>query len=179
MPRGVPQIEITYDIDSNGILNVSAVEKSSGKAQNITITNDTGRLSADEIERMVNEAEEYKQADEENLNRVQSKNELENYTYQMKNTLNDEKISSKISDEDKETINNKVDDIIKWLEDNQNNDKSSYEDKKKELESICMPIMTKAYQSAMPTGAMPTGAMPTGDIPKTDVDNGPNIEEVD
>ena len=177
MPRGVPQIEITYDIDSNGILNVSAVEKSSGKEQKITITNDKGRLSADDIERMVKEAEQFKQEDEENVGRIQSKNELENYAYQMKNTLNDEKLSSKISEEDKTTISSKVDEMLKWLDENQEGEKTVFEEKKKELESVCMPIMTKAYQSAMPAGGMPGTSMPTNT--NVDVDEGPKIEEVD
>jgi L1 cell adhesion molecule like protein len=181
MPRGVPQIEITYDIDSNGILNVSAVEKSSGKEQKITITNDKGRLSADDIERMVKEAEQFKQEDEENVGRIQSKNELENYAYQMKNTLNDEKLSNKISEEDKTTISSKVDETLKWLDENQEGEKTVFEEKKKELESVCMPIMTKAYQSAMPAGGMP-GGMPGTSMPtntNVDVDEGPKIEEVD
>ena len=179
MPRGVPQIEITFDIDSNGILNVSAVEKSSGKEQKITITNDKGRLSADDIERMVKEAEDFKQEDEENLGRIQSKNELENYAYQMKNTLNDEKLSSKLSEEDKSSVTEKVDEVLKWLDENQEGDKTAFEEKKKELESVCMPIMTKAYQSAMPAGGMP-GGMPGGTAPpSTETDEGPKIEEVD
>merc|ERR1719172_144232 len=89
MPRGVPQIEVCYDIDANGILNVSAVEKSTGKENKITITNDKGRLSADEVERMVAEAEKYKQEDEAVKKRVEAKNKLENYSYQMRNTIDD------------------------------------------------------------------------------------------
>lgn len=179
MPRGVPQIEITYDIDANGILNVSAVEKSSGKEQKITITNDKGRLSADDIEKMVAEAEKFKQEDEENLGRIQSKNELENYAYQMKNTLSDEKLSTQISEEDKNTLTEKVEEILKWLDENLESDKSSFEEKKKELEEVCMPIMTKAYQSSMGSGmpgGMPENAMPTNDVSE---EEGPKIEEVD
>lgn len=181
MPRGVPQIEITYDIDSNGILNVSAVEKSSGKEQKITITNDRGRLSADDIEKMIAEAEQFKQEDEENLGRIQSKNELENYAFQMKNTLTDEKMSGKISEEDKTTIGEKTDEILKWLDENAEGEKTAFEEKKKELEAVCMPIMMKAYQSAnpsMPSGSqsMPSASQPMSTAPTFEE---PRIEEVD
>ena len=97
MPRGQPQIDVTFDIDANGILNVSAVEKSTGKEQKITITNDKGRLSQDEIERMVEEAERYKAEDEANRVRIEAKNSLENYSYSMKNTMADEKLAGKLS----------------------------------------------------------------------------------
>merc|ERR550537_1153023 len=100
MPRGVPQIEVTYDIDANGILNVSSVEKSTGKENKITITNDKGRLSKDEIEKMVEEAEKYKSEDEANKQRIEAKNGLENYAYNMKNTMNDEKLKDKIEEGD-------------------------------------------------------------------------------
>merc|ERR1711944_286569 len=90
-PRGVPQIEVTFDVDANGILNVNAADKSTGKSQKITITNDKGRLSKEEIERMVNEAEKYKADDEAQKDRVQAKNELESYAFQMKQTAEDDK----------------------------------------------------------------------------------------
>merc|ERR1711937_46265 len=109
MPRGQPQIEVTFDIDANGILNVSAVEKSTGKEQKITIKNDKGRLSQDEIDRMVDEAERYKAEDEANRVRVEAKNSLENYCYSMKNTMSDEKLASKLSDDDKSTVTAKID----------------------------------------------------------------------
>jgi L1 cell adhesion molecule like protein len=109
MPRGQPQIEVTFDIDANGILNVSAVEKSTGKEQKITIKNDKGRLSQDEIDRMVDEAERYKAEDEANRVRVEAKNSLENYCYSMKNTMGDEKLASKLSDDDKSTVTAKID----------------------------------------------------------------------
>merc|ERR1712065_68508 len=99
MPRGVPQIEVTFDIDANGILNVSAVEKSTGKENKITITNDKGRLSQEEIERMVEEAEKYKAEDDANRHRVEAKNQLENYCYSMKSTLDDEKVAALIGDD--------------------------------------------------------------------------------
>merc|ERR1719162_377042 len=101
MPRGQPQIDVTFDIDANGILNVSAIEKSTGKEDKITITNDKGRLSQDEIERMVSEAEKYKAEDDANRNRIESKNGLENYAYSMKSTMADEKLAGKLSESDK------------------------------------------------------------------------------
>merc|ERR1712048_533801 len=104
-PRGVPQIEVTFDVDANGILNVSACDKSTGKSQKITITNDKGRLSKEDIERMVNDAERFKADDEAAKEKVAAKNELESYAYQMKTTMNDEKLKDKVSDEDKKAIN--------------------------------------------------------------------------
>merc|ERR1711887_413438 len=104
-PRGVPQIEVTFDVDANGILNVSACDKSTGKENKITITNDKGRLSKDDIERMVNEAEKYKEEDKAAQERVQAKNELESYAFQMKQTVDDEKLKDKISSEDRATLN--------------------------------------------------------------------------
>ena len=118
-PRGVPQIEVTFDIDANGILNVSAVDKSTGKENKITITNDKGRLSKEDVERMVAEAEKYKDEDEKQRSRIQAKNNLESYAYNMKNTANDEKLKDKISDEDRKTIEDKCKEVIDWLDQNQ------------------------------------------------------------
>merc|ERR1712095_169283 len=118
-PRGVPQIEVTFDIDANGILNVTAMDKSSGKANKITITNDKGRLSKEEIERMVNDAETFKAEDETQRERVVSKNNLEAYCFNIKSAIDDEKFKDKISDSDKETITKKCDETIKWLDANQ------------------------------------------------------------
>merc|ERR1712180_356694 len=108
-PRGVPQIEVTFDIDANGILNVSACDKSTGKENKITITNDKGRLSKEDIERMVNEAEKYKEQDKQAQEKVQAKNELESYAFQLKQSLDDEKIRDKISTEDKSAVSSKCD----------------------------------------------------------------------
>merc|ERR1711939_1210786 len=189
MPRGVPQIEVTYDIDANGILNVSSVEKSTGKENKITITNDKGRLSKDEIEKMVEEAETYKAQDDSNRERIEAKNGLENYCYSMKNAMNDEKTGAAISDEDKATINGKIEETLKWLDANQMAEKEEYEAKQKELEAVVNPILQKMYAAAGAGGAaggMP-GGMPggfpgagaaAGGAPD-DVDEGPKIEEVD
>merc|ERR1712048_865620 len=104
-PRGVPQIEVTFDIDANGILNVSACDKSTGKENKITITNDKGRLSKEDIERMVNDAEKFKAEDEAQKERISSKNELESYAFQMKQTVEDDKVKDKLSEADKKAIN--------------------------------------------------------------------------
>merc|ERR1719253_1969164 len=141
MPRGVPQIEVTYDIDANGILNVFAVEKSTGKEQKITITNDKGRLSADEVERMVQEAEKYKAEDDNNRLRVEAKNQVENYAYSMKNSISDEKLAGKIDELDKKTMLDKIEEVTTWLDNNPASEKEEYEEKQKELEGVCNPIM--------------------------------------
>ncbi|XP_069120575.1 heat shock cognate 71 kDa protein-like [Argopecten irradians] len=145
-PRGVPQIEVTFDVDANGILNVSAVDKSTGKENKITITNDKGRLSTDEIERMVKDAEKYKAEDDVQRSRVSAKNALESYAFQMKSTVEDDNLKSKISEDDKKTIVDKCSEVITWLDANQLAEKDEYEHKQKELEGVCNPIITKLYQ---------------------------------
>lgn len=184
-PRGVPQIEVTFDIDANGILNVSAVDKSTGKQNKITITNDKGRLSKEDIERMVKEAEQFKNEDEEQRDRISSKNSLESYAFNMKQTVEDEKLKDKISDSDRKTIQDKCDEMIKWLDSNQLADKEEFEHKQKELEGICSPIITKLYQGAGGAGGMP-GGMPGGPPGAGGAGaagaggaGGPTIEEVD
>ena len=139
MRRGEPKIEVTYDIDSNGILNVSAEEKSSGKIQKITITNDKGRLSKEEIEKMIADAEKFKEEDEQNKIKIESKNSLETYIHHVKSSISD-----KVSSEDKSTINDKIVSIEEWLRsESANAAKSDFEAKQKELEEIFNPIMTK------------------------------------
>jgi L1 cell adhesion molecule like protein len=172
MPRGVPQIEVSFDIDANGILNVTALEKSTGKSNNVVITNDSGHLSKDEIEKMTQDAEKFAEEDAKFKETLESKNKLENYGYQIKNFLNDDKIKEKILDEDKKTIEEAIQDTLKWLELNTFADKEQYEDKYKNLENICTPIMSKIYKDLSP-GGMPEG-MPGG-MPQ----NSPNIDEVD
>lgn len=182
-PRGVPQIEVTFDIDANGILNVSAIEKSTNKENKITITNDKGRLSKEEIERMVNEAEKYRNEDDKQKETIQAKNALESYCFSMKSTMEDEKLKEKISDSDKQTILDKCNDTIKWLDSNQLADKEEYEHKQKELEGIYNPIITKMYQGAggVPGGmpGFPGGAPGAGGAAPGAGGAGPTIEEVD
>merc|ERR1712213_251957 len=161
-PRGVPQIEVTFDIDANGILNVSATEKSTGKEQKITITNDKGRLSRDEIERMVSEAEKYKAEDDANKGKVEAKNDLESYVFNLRNTLNDENVGGKLETGDKEKVTAIVEETIAWMDSTYDvQEKSVYEAKQKEIESVVNPIMTKMYQQTGGAGGMP-GNMPAG-----------------
>ncbi|KAI9906071.1 hypothetical protein PsorP6_013694 [Peronosclerospora sorghi] len=115
MPRGVPQIDVTFDIDANGILNVSSVEKSTGKEQTITITNDKGWLSQAEIDRMVAEADKYKDQDERNKLLVEAKNTLENYAFSLRNSIREEKVAAKLSDEDKQRVEDKVSEMLKQM----------------------------------------------------------------
>nr|WHV00577.1 Hsp70 [Daphnia magna] len=180
-PRGVPQIEVTFDIDANGILNVSAADKSTGRENKITITNDKGRLSKEEIEKMVSDAERYRSEDEKQRERVSGKNALESYCFNMKSTVEDEKFKDKLSDADRTTIMDKCNEIIKWLDANQLADKEEFEHKQKEIERVCNPIVTKLYQGAggappgFPGGAG-AGAAPG---PAPGAGSGPTIEEVD
>merc|ERR1719312_1407854 len=146
-PRGVPQINVIYDIDANSILNVSAEDKSTGQKNKITITNDKGRLSKDEIERMVAEAEKYKSEDEDHRKKIEAKNSLENYCYSMRNTLKDSKFEGKVSDEDKEKLNKAIDEAIEWLDANQLAEVEEFTDKLKEVEEICNPVITAMYQA--------------------------------
>jgi len=115
-PRGVPQIEVTFDIDANGILNVSAADKGTGKTQKITITNDKGRLSKEEIERMVNDAEKFKAEDELVKKKIDAKNALENYCFQMRNTLNEEKLKTVFTEDEKKTVEEASKEGVQWIE---------------------------------------------------------------
>ncbi|KAL5227297.1 hypothetical protein ABZP36_015562 [Zizania latifolia] len=162
-PRGVPQFTVCFQIDANGILNVSAEDKITGQKNKITITNDKGRLSKEEIEKMVQEAEKYKAEDEELKRKVDAKNALENYAYNMRNTIKDDKIASNISADDKKKIEEAIDGAIKWLDGNQLAEVEEFEDKIDELKKIYKPIITKAY---LKTYQGSSGA-------------GPKIEEVD
>jgi len=179
-PRGVPQIEVAFDLDANGILNVSAEDKSSGKKNKITITNDKGRLSKEDIERMVKEAEQYKSEDDKNKQRVEAKNGLENYAFSLRNTLKDSNVAGKLDESDKTTLEKAVDDAVKWLDANQTAETEEFEHKQKELEGVAMPIMTKLYQGGqgMP-GGMPGGDMPQASTSSPSSGAGPKIEEVD
>jgi len=160
-PRGTPQINVRFDVDANGILNVSAEDKASGNSEKITITNDKGRLSKDDIEKMVQDAEKYKDEDEKYAKRVEAKNGLENYCYQMKGTV------EKIEGEDKETVETKVSEVLEWLDTNQSAETEEFEAKQKELTDVCTPIITKMY------------AEENKDEPEPSSTSGPIIEEVD
>merc|ERR1712130_222790 len=190
-PRGVPHIEVTFDIDANGILNVSAEDKSTNKQSKITITNDQGRLSKEEIERMVNDADKFKAEDEKQKERIAAKNSLESYCFNMKSTIEDEKLKDKISENEKKTISSKCEEAVKWLDSNQLAEVDEVQDKQKEVEAVCNPIITKLYQQGgAPGGGMPggmpnsmPGGMPNG-MPHQKANPGPSnagptIEEVD
>ncbi|KAI8917022.1 hsp71-like protein [Powellomyces hirtus] len=164
-PRGVPQVEVAFDIDANGILNVSAEDKTTGRTSKITITNDKGRLSQAEIERMVEEAQKFKQQDEEVAARVAARNEFESYTYNIRNTLQDEKVAGQLSDADKSSLNQLVNDAIKWLEANHEASTDEYRERQKELEGDVRPIMSRLYGAAGGEGgAPPTGGAQAGPL---------------
>ena len=182
-PRGVPQIEVTFDMDANGILNVSASDKTTGKSNRITITNDKGRLSKEEIERMVSEAEKYKAEDAEATARITAKNALESYSYNLRNSLTDDKLADKFDPADKKKLEDAVNEAISWLDSSQEASKEEYEEHQKELEAIANPIMQKLYASAGGApGGFPGGAAPggfPGGAPAGGAEDGPSVEEVD
>ena len=172
MPRGMPQIEITYEVDANGILQVSAVEKSTGKSEKITITNSSNKLSKDEIEKMVKEAEKFQEEDEKVVKRVEAKNKLESYIYNVRSSILNEEKMKKALGSDLETVEKTVEETIKWIDENANVDQIDYEDKQKEVEAVLMPLIQKAYQSNMSSGP---ASGTEGPAPATE----PKIEEVD
>ncbi|KVI11970.1 Heat shock protein 70, conserved site-containing protein [Cynara cardunculus var. scolymus] len=172
-PRGVPQITVCFDIDANGILNVSAEDKTTGQKNKITITNDKGRLSKEEIEKMVQEAEKYKAEDEEHKKKVEAKNALENYAYNMRNTIKDDKISSKLPADEKKKVEDAVEAAIQWLDGNQLAEVDEFEDKMKELEGVCNPIIAKMYQGGAGGPEMDEGGPAAGGSGGA----GPKIEE--
>lgn len=174
MPRGVPQIEVTFEMDAHGILNVRAAEKSTGKENKITITNDKGRLSTEEVERMVAEAEKYKAEDDENRKRIEAKNGFENYIFSMKSALSEESLASKISEDEKKDIEERLDSALSWLDSNPVAKAEEYIEKQKEVEGFVNPILQRLSGSG-PTPMPETSSMPTPSEPTS----GPKIEEVD
>jgi L1 cell adhesion molecule like protein len=191
MPRGQPQIEVVFDVDSNGILNVSASEKSSGKSEKITITNDKGRLTPEEIERMVEEAEKFKEKDEQVRQQIESKNGLESYMYEAK-TKTEKDFKDKITDEEKESVLDKIKELEEWLLSHPSETKEVYDEKKKELEVIFVEVMkTSLNNGSMPppaeecgTTAFPPGPdgkpfMPPGNGVPYNMDNLPPMSKPD
>jgi len=174
-PRGVPQIEVTFDIDSNGILNVSALEKGSGKAEKITITNDKGRLSKEEIEKMVSDAEKFKDEDDKQKDRITAKNGLESYIFNLKSSLDNQEIKSKLSSDELSGAQTALDEALKWMDSNQLAEKEEFEDKQKELERMSKPIMDKIYGQAGQT----CGQQERQERSDSSAGRGPTIEEVD
>lgn len=165
-PRGVPQIEVSFDIDANGIMNISASDKSTGKSNKITITNDKGRLSKEDIEEMIKKAEQFKEEDEKLKENVEAKNGLENYLYNLKNSMVKKDNSPPIFDEVKKELDPIIEEGIKWIEDNTKESTETYKEKQKEYETKVNPIMQKLYaqqpESTDPSGVKVTGAQPDG-----------------
>jgi len=154
-PRGQPQIEVTFELDANGILRVSAGDKGTGKSESITITNDKGRLSAEEIERMVAEAEKYADEDKATRERIEARNGLENYAFSLKNQVNDEEgLGGKIDEDDKETLLEAVKETQDWLEENASTaEGADFDEQKQKLSDVAYPITSKLYQGG--AGGMP------------------------
>mmetsp|Transcript_335 Transcript_335/g.363 ORF Transcript_335/g.363 Transcript_335/m.363 type:complete len:661 (+) Transcript_335:48-2030(+) len=187
MPRGQPQIEVCFDIDANGILNVSATEKSTGKLEKITITNNNDRLSQDEIDHMLAEAEKYKAEDDANKNKVEAKNGLENYTYSLKTSLASDELKGKIPQDEFKRLEEKIAETLSWLDTNLNADKDEYDEKRKDLEGVANPILQNAANAAKGAGGMPGSYAdyPSATSPASspagnqDAGDGPAIEELD
>lgn len=182
-PRGVPQIEVTFDVNADGIMNVSAQDKSTGNVKKITIKNEKGRLSEADINKMVADAEKYKEQDEQVRKKVEAKNALEGYCFGVRNSLSNEQFASALSQEDKDTINREINEAIAWTDSHQDAEVSEFEAKQKELEGKLMPIMQKAYQNANPNQAnidpnMFNQQNANGPSPNQ-ANNGPRVEEVD
>merc|ERR1712004_346219 len=175
-PRGTPQIEVTFDVDSNGILNVSALEKGSGKAEKIRITNDKGRLSKEEIEKMVADAEKFKGDDDKQKERIAAKNGLESFIFNLKSSLDNDEIKSKLSSEELCGAQFALDDALKWLDANQLGEKEEFEDKQKELERMSKPIMSKIYGGEAGESC---GQQQQRSASNSNAGAGPTIEEVD
>jgi len=149
-PRGTPQIEVTFEVDSSGLLQVSAEDKGTGKSEKITITAEKGRLSEDDIERMVEEAEQFAEEDRKLKERIDSKNGLESYLFNLRNTLEDSDngMADNMSGEDRKDINDVIDEVLDWMEENPEAEKEDYDAKQKEVEQIATPVMNKLYSNA-------------------------------
>ncbi|GMH88133.1 hypothetical protein TrVE_jg11266 [Triparma verrucosa] len=153
-PRGVPQIDVTFEIDANGILQVSAEDKGTGKAEKITITAEKGRLSEEDIERMVREAEEFAEEDKKVKERIDARNGLESFLYNLKNTLDDDEkgVADKVPAEDLKELQDAIDETLDWLEENPEAEKEDYDEKQKEIEAVSNPIMREMYAGQNPGG---------------------------
>merc|ERR1712061_26239 len=176
-PRGTPQIEVTFDVDSNGILNVSALEKGSGKAEKITITNDKGRLSKEEIEKMVADAEKFKGEDDKQKERIAAKNGLESFIFNLKSSLEQPEVKTKLSEEELSGAKAHLETALTWLDCNQLAEKEEFTEKQRELEELSRPIMAKIYQQS---GVNANAQQNCGDEHRKGTSgSGPTIEEVD
>lgn len=175
-PRGVPKVDVTFELDANGILNVSACDTSTGKSNKITITNDKGRLTRDEIDRMVADGEKFKKEDEQQRERIDAKNHLESYVFNVKTVLDEPETSGKLDASSVETVKSKVNEVMAWIDANQLASKEEFDAKQKELESVWNPVVSKIYGAGMGPG-MGHGSGPDGS--SADHSNGPTVEEVD
>lgn len=175
-PRGVPQIEVSFEIDANGIMNVQAVDKGTSKNAKITITNNKGRLSKEEIDRLVKEAEKFKDQDEKMRKKVQAKNGLEAYCVNIKHTLNDEKMQDKFAPGEKESVLARITEVENWMNSNPNAETEEFEAKQKDLERIFNPIASKLYQGANPGAGARCGNQYQGQQAGS---AGPQVDEVD
>ena len=174
-PRGVPQIEVTFEIDVNGILKVTAEDKGTGNKEKITITNDQNRLTPEDIERMINDAEKFADDDKKVKEKVESRNELESYAYSLKNQVNDkEKLGAKLSEDEKATITKAVEEKIQWLDSHQEAEAEEFKAQKKELEEVVTPIISKLYQGQAPPPGSEGGAPP----PPSGEDDGGDRDEL-
>jgi L1 cell adhesion molecule like protein len=171
-PRGVPQIEVTFDLDANGILEVMAEDKAGGKSEKIHITNDRGRLSKEEIDKMVQDAETFAREDEAVRERIRAKNDLEGFVLGVKQSTQ-ENLASKLEDADRGTLESVVQETLEWLDLNQSAEKDEFEAKKKEVEAVVHPILQKAY-----TGGSDPNTFQTSDDNSKDFQN-VKIDEVD
>ena len=173
MPRGIPQIEVSFDVDANGILNVSASEKSTGKSNKITITNDKGRLSKEDIDRLVQEAEKNAADDKVRMERVDSKNGLESYLYNTRNTVREDKVKETLGEDTVKDVEGWVQEGISWLESHPDSEKEEYDAKQKECEDKIRPVMMKLYQGG------PGEGVQMGPGVQTEPPSGPSVDEVD
>lgn len=171
-PRGIPKIEVTFDVDANGLLNVTATDKSNGGTIKTTITNDKHKLSQEEIQEKLKEAAKYKDEDEKIRKKIEAKNALEHLCYSMKKTLNEEQIKQKISEEDKKVIEDLANEALRWIEQNQNAEAEEFDAKAKELETKFHPIMKKIYEGQESSFREPTGA-------ESQKAKGPQVDTVD
>ena len=174
-PRGLPQIEVTFDIDANGIMHVAAQDKSTGKQNRITISNDKGRLSKADIERMVNDADKYKAEDEQQRERIAARNTLEGYAFQLKQSLDEEAVKSKLSPENQRKAQDKIADTLRWLDNNALAEKEEFEHQRANLEAVCKPIMAKLHQQQSQCGPQSSGSGMPGGFGQS----GPTVEEMD
>jgi len=177
-PRGTPQIEVTFDVDANGILNVSAVEKAGGRSEKITITNDQGRLSKEEIDRMVNESEKFKADDEKQKEKIDAKNGLESYCFNIKSTIEDSNLKDKLDESERKMIAGKCNEAVAWLERNQTAEVEEFKDKQKELEATFNPIIKRLYGNTQQPGTGSCGTQ-SGQGFGSQMNGGPTVEEVD